>query len=454
MSVSLIPIVICPIKSVIDHSQFIHISAQLAERLSINKNQHIKMCIGKNFFPVQVQIVEITQNEIHLSEYLIKELSLPIQKHRILASFKEDISILQFGPIIGLLTDFTVGEDGEPDFRSVHSFCEELHHGVSELGGLFYVYQYRDFTDQSVKGYYFEDGKWILTNLPLPDVTYNRIHSRKIEKTTSFKAFRKKLKKLNIPLFNDRFLSKWEVYEQLIQDEKIMPNIPETQILSKDNLEQFLNKYSTVFIKPVNGSQGRHIIKLFKEKDYIHYQTTQNSELDSIKNKSIDEVFHQLKPLLHNRIFIVQQGVSLASYESRSMDFRALCHRNTQDLWEVTSLIARVAAETQFVSNLAKGGETIKPLTTLVSIFDKKKAKEIILSMKILSIEAASVVSAYSTGITGELGIDIGVDQTGNLWLIEINSKPSKNFEGTDNKIRPSAKAIIRFCTKLAFDID
>jgi hypothetical protein len=44
------------------------------------------------------------------------------------------------------------------------------------------------------------------------------------------------------------------------------------------------------------------------------------------------------------------------------------------------------------------------------------------------------------------------VDQEGKLWIIEVNSKPSKNFEDGLGKIRPSAKALIQFCTLLAFD--
>jgi glutathione synthase/RimK-type ligase-like ATP-grasp enzyme len=134
------------------------------------------------------------------------------------------------------------------------------------------------------------------------------------------------------------------------------------------------------------------------------------------------------------------------------MDFRALCHKNQHDLWEVTSLVARISAEEQFVSNIARGGQTTKPLSVLKPLFRKKMCNEIILQMKELSIEAATIISSHSDGITGELGVDIGVDQDGKVWLIEVNSKPSKNFEEPAVKIRPSAKAIVRFCTKLAFD--
>ena len=72
--------------------------------------------------------------------------------------------------------------------------------------------------------------------------------------------------------------------------------------------------------------------------------------------------------------------------------------------------------------------------------------------MKELAVEIASLISRNSEGLTGELGIDIGIDTEGNPWLIEVNSKPSKNFEEQEIKIRPSAKAIILYCFKLALE--
>jgi glutathione synthase/RimK-type ligase-like ATP-grasp enzyme len=134
------------------------------------------------------------------------------------------------------------------------------------------------------------------------------------------------------------------------------------------------------------------------------------------------------------------------------MDFRVLCHKNLNNQWQVTSIVARVAAENEFVSNLARGGRMLKPLNVLRTCLGHKKSLEVLALMKELAVETASTISCSSSGITGELGIDIGVDQYGKLWIIEVNSKPSKNFEDGLGKIRPSAKALIQFCTLLAFD--
>jgi glutathione synthase/RimK-type ligase-like ATP-grasp enzyme len=134
------------------------------------------------------------------------------------------------------------------------------------------------------------------------------------------------------------------------------------------------------------------------------------------------------------------------------MDFRVLCHKNLNNHWQVTSIVARVAAEDEFVSNIARGGRMLRPLNVLQTCLGYKKSIEVLALMKELALKTASTIGNSSTGITGELGIDIGLDQDGKLWIIEVNSKPSKNFEDGLGKIRPSAKALIQFCTILAFD--
>jgi glutathione synthase/RimK-type ligase-like ATP-grasp enzyme len=452
MTLSLISVFIIPMKIESKKELKIQISKNLLDYLDIKKDDKFTIWIGKKFLSVKLHIADSTRNEIHLPDNIFDYFSLPIQTYKFQARFTKKSQCLYLGPVVGLLTDLNVSKEA-PNFRNIHLFCRELHQGLSEFGGFFYVFSYQDLTDENISGFYFDNGKWIFSKLPQPDVIYNRIHSRKIEHISSFKDFRKGLEKLNIPFFNDRFLSKWEVYEKLMLKENIHPYMPETRIYTLENLKELIEKFNMVFIKPIHGSQGRDIIKLYKEEGKFVFQSTLNTQTENlIKKHSIEEIFHQLIPLIRNRIYIIQQGIPLATHQSRSMDFRALCHKNQHDLWEVTSLVARISAEEQFVSNIARGGQTTKPLSVLKPLFRKKMGNEIISQMKELSIEAATIISSHSDGITGELGVDIGVDQDGRVWLIEINSKPSKNFGETAVKIRPSAKAIVKFCTKLAFD--
>lgn len=453
MSVYFASIKIVPFKAANDYEERIYMSGYLIDRLGIDLKRNLHICIGKKMRMVKVEPLNIARDEIQLTESVLHEFSMPVKNNKLLAKHLQTNQILYLGPIIALVTEFQLNQDDEPNFRTIHTFCEELHQRTTKVGGFFYVFNYQDFSDEGVNGFFFENNKWVFAKLPMPDVVYNRIHSRKSEQTSLFITFRSILERKRIPLFNDRFLSKWEVYQRLMIESHIHPYIPETRLLSQENLLELIEQYRSVFIKPVHGSQGRNIIKLMKEGEHILFQTS-NSPLanDPVKKYLNKGIFYQLKSFLHNRIYIIQQGISLVKLQEKTMDFRVLVHRNQKNLWEVTSLVARISAEQQFVSNLAKGGKIMKPFLALTALFSKEISLQLISLMKKLSIEAADIISRNSKGLTGELGIDIGVDETGKPWIIEVNSKPSKNFEDTVTKIRPSTKAIIQFCTKLALD--
>ncbi|MFJ5715046.1 YheC/YheD family protein [Neobacillus sp. NPDC093127] len=451
MSLSLTPIKIVPGKPTDRNNFLVQMSNQLFILLKIKEIRDLNITLGQKTITATVKTVDLAANEIILPENMIIDFCLPLQCYKFQAMYLADGHTLKLGPVVGLLTNFTSKKHEEPHFRSIHTFCEELHHGLTEQGGFFYVFAYDQFLNEA---YYLVDGKWIPFELPLPDVIYNRIHSRRLEQKESYKQFRTRLEQLMIPIFNDRFLSKWEVYEQLSNERQLSAYIPETKLFSKEHLNDFIQKYETVFLKPIHGSQGRNIIKVKKEREnHYTFQSSITNQIDNVEEGgTLDEIYQLVKPILHNQIYIIQQGLDLVTHQACAMDFRILCHKSLTNHWNITSTVARIAADGEFVSNIARGGTITRPLMALSNCLGRTKSLAILEMMKELALETASVISSRSAGITGELGIDIGVDHDGRIWIIEVNSKPSKNFEDDVGKIRPSAKAIIQFCTELGFE--
>lgn len=451
---SLNPMTFIPSSSMKIPSNTIVISEKLLKLWNLKNDDDIIFSIGKYFLSLKVSERNIYENEIHVSEHLLRQIHLPIQSYTFHIQFLSFNRTLLVAPLIGLLTEINEDNPSEPNFRSVHSFCEELDFVTREIGGFFYVFPLQNMSQTSIYGYYLQDGNWCKSELPVPDVIYNRIHSRVLEASNVFSQFRKQLKLDQIPMFNDRFLSKWDVYDVLRTEDHLLPYTPFTMLYSQKNLEDMLKKYPILFLKPIHGSQGKKIIRIEQFDQHFEVQFSYfKDQQDKLALDSMEKLIATITPYLKQTMYLIQQGIEFIGHKQRLMDFRVLCHKNDQEIWSITSIVARLSAEKQFVSNIARGGETMRPLKALSLYFSPVKSKQHYLFMKELAIEFATVIGRNSEGLTGELGIDIGIDFDGNPWFIEANSKPSKNFEEQEIKIRPSAKAIISYCTKLALDL-
>ncbi|MFE8700202.1 YheC/YheD family protein [Cytobacillus sp. FJAT-54145] len=436
------------------NENYLMISSSLASYLGITFEEVIVLSLGIKKIQVRVFRGDLRKDEMVFGRDLYQQLSLPEKEIRFLTKYRKSNKTLYIGPIIALMTELQENEENiGPNFRSVHAFCEELHHGTSSIGGFFYVFHVKNFSQTGIEGYYFEDGSWRKDMLPLPNVIYNRIHSRKLESSSAFGSVMDTINLLQIPIFNEKFLSKWEVHKILYSEEHLQPYLPDSMLFTKDHLLLLFNKYKGVYIKPINGSQGRNIIRLYSKDYRIHAKLSSGTKNeDELSFESLSQFTEWFNKRKSKNTYLVQQEIPLLKLNERPLDFRILCHKDYQENWKITSTVARVSAEQQFVSNIARGGETMKPLKALSSLFDRQTATQQVILMKELAIETANIISQSSTGIVGELGVDIGVDHTGKLWIIEVNSKPSKNFEEQEVKIRPSAKAIIEYSTSLAFN--
>jgi glutathione synthase/RimK-type ligase-like ATP-grasp enzyme len=438
---------VSPALSPID-GNIIQISYALKEKLRIPFTaEQIKVICGRN--SIFAKIVCINEERLHAAIHVdvLKELSLPIHPFTISMSYNDQKKILALGPVIALLTEFD--HHVHPlSLGSIDSFCRELASCCTEKGIFFYVFSLSDYQSENMQGFALENNEWQKCAVPYPCVVYNRIHSRKLEHAQRFLEMKADFIQFNVPYFNDRFLNKWEVHQILNAAPHLVPFIPKTELLeSKIVLERMLELYPTVFLKPINGSLGKRIFKICRADEgfELDYSTFSGHLLrDYI---SFHELFQSLLPRIRKEGFIVQEGIDLLTYEERPMDFRYLCHKQNFHQWKISSAVARVSAENQFVANLARGGSLYSIKDALSSSFDLSEAAHIRKLLNELSIEIAEALSLYASGHYGEFGIDLAIDSSGHPWIIEVNTKPSKNAEERLTKtVRPSAHSIIDYC--------
>ncbi|WP_400246321.1 YheC/YheD family protein [Niallia sp. JL1B1071] len=428
----------------------IAISPTLLKFLNINLNDPVYVCVAKRNVQVAVQTHSLEKQAIVFSSDLEKRLLLPKETNTFLIPYFNKNQLFHLGPVIGILTE--VNDDKEDiTFPAIQHLCKELTEELAQIGGFFYLFGLQNIQEDKINGYFFDNNTWTKRHFSYPNVIYNRLHSRKADSSTAFLKLKKLLEEKEIPIFNSRFFSKDETYQLLIKNPTMNEHLPLTKQLTYQNFISML-KFPLLYVKPVHGSQGRNIIHIEKlDNRFI-------ATISSGKRKGKTQLFSDeeklwkwLEGYAKRRSYICQQGIDFLKSQERSLDFRILCHKNYQGNWTITSIVARIAQKKAIVANLAQGAEMKPAKAVLHELLTTEKTGQKLEELKALALEIAGILSENTDGYLGELGIDIGMDKQGHLWVIEVNSKPSKKLEDHIEKTRPSTKALLEYFIALSF---
>ncbi|HET7577941.1 MAG TPA: YheC/YheD family protein [Bacillales bacterium] len=408
--------------------------------LKCGTNQEQVGCVPGNYDDT----VKLTCDPALLQKFHLPAAPLPLR-----ISYDLQSEVLDIGPIIAILTLLRKSAFDGP----LLAYCEELARYSEKQHVLFYVFTLKDWRQDNVIGYAWRHNHWDRREFPRPHVIHNRIGQRKLEQLQATGQFFDSLSENKIAIFNARFLDKWEVYEKLAVHPELAPYLPETVLFrDKHSLETMVQAHACIFLKPAAGSQGKRIFRIHRRAD--HFELDYSTFSHGIKRQyaALDELYTMIEGHLHRQRYIIQQGLPLIEHNGRPLDFRMLVNKGRSGDWKITSGVARVSSEEQFVSNLARGGAAYSVQTILEEVFPKKHALQIRKLFGELALEIANTLSLEAEGHYGELGVDLAIDQQGKPWMIEVNTKPSKDLDSDREPtvIRPSAKAVIQYGCFLA----
>lgn len=229
----------------------------------------------------------------------------------------------------------------------------------------------------------------------------------------------------------------------LERDKWVKSYIPKTVWYRDDHLLNMLDEFGTVFVKPDKGGGGVGIIRVKREKN----GSVECKSLKHHKIVPIQRVIPLIKTYLNPaKRYLIQQGIPLAQINGRPFDIRLMLQRIDRD-WELTGIAAKLAAPGKIVTNFCKGG---KPYTARDAVAKAcpVDAPKKMAELGKLAYRVAHVLSDRFRGLR-ELGIDAGIDKNGNIWIFEVNTRPTygmfrklKNLQMYYN-IRRNRKLII-----------
>jgi hypothetical protein len=417
------------------------IKLPLSAPLQIKFGQNITTC-NPDFFISQEPLIRIRKD--------IAENLLLFDGIQLNARYNGKENRLELGPVLGVLISHLAKSSNEL-FGSASSFCKELAQGAKTKGILAFIFTLTDLNleKQTVMGWTWQGDEWQQSPYPFPDVVYNRITSRRQEKSEEAVLRFSALKEKGTSVFNESFLNKWQVHQLVSTIPEINGIVPTTHLYKGFyTLRDSLSRFSQIYLKPTNGSLGKGIYKISRDyQKYICHQSTMGGSIQKNYHR-LSDLYQAISPRVSKIPYLVQQGLHLIQINGNPLDFRALVQKNIEGKWTLTSIVARIGQDQSIVSNLARGG-TIMAVNTALAAAGPWNAltKPTPNDLKQVSLLLANQLESALEGHFAEFGIDLAVDIFGKIWLLEVNSKPSKNDDQvlSEQKTRPSVKKILDY---------
>ncbi|RXZ84671.1 YheC/YheD family protein [Paenibacillaceae bacterium] len=425
------------------------------KRLKIPLGQSIMLSFGS--YRQQVKVIPVQRYDgMRINQTLAKRMGLftgtPLR-----LKYRAHEGVLAMGPLIGVLISRDNAGQSDKPFGAITLFCKELVDACRAQGAYVYFFTPDQIggSTSSVQAWVYSSG-WKRMQMPVADVINNRLTSRKLENKPSVQHFLKEVKsRYRTQVFNEKFLDKSEVFDALKNDSSLLRYLPESYSLQNfKTLKSMCTRHPTIFLKPVRGSLGKGIIRISRLEGGSYqalYATVGGSKRQVFSN--LTKLFASLSGKIKTVRYQIQQGLQLIEIQKRPVDFRALVQKNATGAWGLTSNVARIAGSQHFVSNLARGGTLTKVKEAVLKSNLSAAAKgDAAAKLQRAALEIAKGIERYIPAHFGELGIDLALDTSGRVWLLEVNSKPSKNDNTplNDQKIRPSVKFMIQYARYLS----
>ncbi|MFD2613503.1 YheC/YheD family endospore coat-associated protein [Paenibacillus gansuensis] len=300
-----------------------------------------------------------------------------------------------------------------------------------ELGLACFVFTPEDVdaSRKLIKAQFYDpnSGRWTRKWTQFPTMIFDRCRYQPNKRFKQLQRFRRnypKLLYLNRPIAN-----KWMMHQLFTENPRIKPHLPETRLCMKvSDVTDFLKRYNLVYLKPKNGTGGRGILRIEKVTagQYLIQGRDHSRRIIKPQRVTPGQIAMRLGSWGLAGNYLIQQGIQLKLQDGRVHDYRLLIQKNRQGQWEVTGCAGRIGAYRSITSNLHGGGRAVKMNELLKQWFDSDDQIESVKkTADQLALETASFVEE-KYGRLCELALDIAIDKSGHVWMLEINPKPAR----------------------------
>jgi glutathione synthase/RimK-type ligase-like ATP-grasp enzyme len=271
-----------------------------------------------------------------------------------------------------------------------------------------------DFEKKKINGKVYRGGSWVAREFSFPDVVLNVAGPN----TARQRAIYDRLAAL-VPFTSYRLGHKTTVYNKLIKGKTFLPYIIPFRLARKaEDVIGFLNQHGKIIIKPNGDSHGNYIYYIEKDDDGYRFIYR-----NSAYRVGADEIKEQLASIIAKRSMIMQKYINSRRKKGEAYDFRLHVQKNGSGIWQITAIFPRVANDERIITNLSQGA--------FLSVFERfienefpDEHKELKFKIEGFALLLARHLDEIYDREFDELGIDIGLDEAGKIWIYEVNWRP------------------------------
>lgn len=225
--------------------------------------------------------------------------------------------------------------------------------------------------------------------------------------------------------------SKLKKARVLMRDPILKHYVPETHRFRSSRLRRMLRSYSTLYIKPVIGHQGNGVFRVSELGDGKVEIADYGTTVQCSKETVVANLKKNMKP---GKRYLIQRGISLATYQGRPFDLRVLLLKPLNH-WVLSMMSAKVASKSSaVVTNVAKGAKDFNVIQVLNAADQPLDSVKVMRDVIDISYQIAQRLGhRFPLRI---IGLDIGIDKKGRVWFIEANTDPqNEGLEHLDRKL-------------------
>lgn len=279
-------------------------------------------------------------------------------------------------------------------------------------------------SQKMISGYQWNEGQWKAASFPFPDLVYDRVfyNASYYKKTKDLvHAF-----KQHVRFMNRGLPSKWELYQQLKSDIRVRPHLPKQQLYSSPKqLLHLLQQEKSIIVKPISGGFGRKVFHLIAGSPAILEGRNKDNQYFRKRFDSIRKAVAFLTPHL-NRRYLLQRFLTLQTADGNPFDVRVFAQKNALGNWNVIGKGIRMGPKNKLTSNIHGGGGGMD-YTSFIQATYPDHYKQINESIEKIGVMVPEILERNYHPLF-ELGIDVGIDRDGHVWVIEANAKPGRKI--------------------------